>query len=1082
MTAQLVGPIDFPDIADNGFADSVGNPAYYNLGAGNNNNVEARWYGDIMIPGTGTAPVPINFATTSDDGSMLYIDGNAVVNNNNFQAPNQATGMANLTPGLHTIDVEYYQGGGGATMDVQWDPTGGTNFVDIPNSAFGEPVNSLIKTGTGTTTLQAALDNIGLVSVQQGTLSIQGGGALGSTYLVLAGATLTFGNDNVTPTSFALPGDFTTGALDWSATFTGTAQDNSGSGLASAGVSLFDGTNYYDGTAFDSPTAVFNAAALSGNSWSYAIDADNFQSDLPYAAASEATDNQGGSEPSTIASVLLSPSLLPRLPAVSAVAPAIGPTAGGTTVTITGTALANATAVDFGTIPATIVSDSDTTIVATSPLATAAGIVQVTVTTAGGTSATSPADRFTYVAAPAVGAVAPAIGPTAGGTTVTITGTALANATAVDFGTMSAAIVSDTDTTIVVTSPLATAAGIVQVTVTTAGGTSATSPADQFTYVAAPAVSAVAPAIGPTAGGTTVTITGTALANATAVDFGTIPAAIVSDTDTTIIVTSPLATAAGIVQVTVTTAGGTSATSAADQFTYVAAPAVSAVAPAIGPTSGGTTVTITGTALANATAVDFGTIPAAIVSDTDTTIIVTSPLATAAGIVQVTVTTAGGTSATSAAGEFTYVAAPAVSAVAPAIGPTAGGTTVTITGTALANATAVDFGTIPAAIVSDTDTTIVVTSPLATAAGIVQVTVTTAGGTSATSAAGEFTYVAAPAVSAVAPAIGPTAGGTTVTITGTALANATAVDFGTMSAAIVSDTDTTIVVTSPPATAAGIVQVTVTTAGGTSATSAADQFTYDDPPTSTVAALPATTTKTSFTVSWSGSDGNGPGIASYSVYVSDNGGSYKPFVTATTKTSAVFTAKVGHTYAFYSVATDRLGVVQPTPESAQATTKVVLPPPVMLKRVVDITNKKHKVTEVLVTFSGPVNATEADETRTYRLAKPGKRGSYTAKNAAVIKLKSALYTGANDTVALTPVRPFALNKPVQLLVYGTGATALRDTYGRPIDGAKNAIAILSKGGARIEAIALGRSAGPAARLAALDAALESKDLAVLRRS
>ena len=110
VTTPLVGPIDFPDIADNGFADSVGNPAYYNLGGGNNNNVEARWYGDIIIPGTGTTPVPINFATTSDDGSMLYIDGNAVVSNNNFQGATQATGMADLTPGLHRIDVEYYQG------------------------------------------------------------------------------------------------------------------------------------------------------------------------------------------------------------------------------------------------------------------------------------------------------------------------------------------------------------------------------------------------------------------------------------------------------------------------------------------------------------------------------------------------------------------------------------------------------------------------------------------------------------------------------------------------------------------------------------------------------------------------------------------------------------------------------------------------------------------------------------------------------------------------------------------------------------------------------------------------------------
>ena len=44
------------------------------------------------------------------------------------------------------------------------------------------------------------------------------------------------------------------------------------------------------------------------------------------------------------------------------------------------------------------------------------------------------------------------------------------------------------------------------------------------------------------------------------------------------------------------------------------------------------------------------------------------------------------------------------------------------------------------------------------------------------------------------------------------------------------------------------------------------------PPTSTVAALPATTTSPSFTVSWSGSDGAGPGIAGYNVYVSDDGG------------------------------------------------------------------------------------------------------------------------------------------------------------------------------------------------------------------
>ena len=99
---------------------------------------------------------------------MLYIDGDAVVSNNNFQPPNQATGLVDLTPGLHAIDVEYYQGGGGATLDVQWDPTGGSDFVDIPNSAFGEPVNNLIKTGSGTLTLSNAESYSGSTTVQLG--------------------------------------------------------------------------------------------------------------------------------------------------------------------------------------------------------------------------------------------------------------------------------------------------------------------------------------------------------------------------------------------------------------------------------------------------------------------------------------------------------------------------------------------------------------------------------------------------------------------------------------------------------------------------------------------------------------------------------------------------------------------------------------------------------------------------------------------------------------------------------------------------------------------------------------------------
>ena len=139
------------------------------------------------------------------------------------------------------------------------------------------------------------------------------------------------------------------------------------------------------------------------------------------------------------------------------------------------------------------------------------------------------------------------------------------------------------------------AAGTVDVTVTAAGGTSATSAADQFTYyVLAPTVTAINPTTGPTPGGTTVTVTGTNLDGATMVLFGGTAATILSDTATTIVVASP-SHAVGTVDVTVTTAGGASATSSADQFTYyVPAPTVTILSPTTGPTLGGTTVTITG--------------------------------------------------------------------------------------------------------------------------------------------------------------------------------------------------------------------------------------------------------------------------------------------------------------------------------------------------------------------------------------------------------------------------------------------------------------------------------------------------------
>ena len=97
------------------------------------------------------------------------------------------------------------------------------------------------------------------------------------------------------------------------------------------------------------------------------------------------------------------------------------------------------------------------------------------------------------------------------------------------------------------------------------------------------------------------------------------------------------------------------------------------------------------------------------------------------------------------------------------------------------------------------------------------------------------------------------------------------------------------------------------------------------PPTSTVGLLPSIETSASFTLNWSGQDDTGgSGVATYTIYDSDDGAGFQPIpgLTNTTLTSAIFTGQDGHTYGFYSVATDNVGNVQPTPNAAQATTLV----------------------------------------------------------------------------------------------------------------------------------------------------------------
>ena len=150
--------------------------------------------------------------------------------------------------------------------------------------------------------------------------------------------------------------------------------------------------------------------------------------------------------------------------------PTEGSTVGGHTVKIVGTHLEDASAVHFGAATASEVQRNLATEITVKTPAHEAEAVDVTVTTPGGTSAPSAADRFTYVTPPepTVTALSPSEGSIAGGTTVKVTGTNLEGASAVDSATSAGGEVHVLSATELKVKSPAHAAGTVDVTVTDA--------------------------------------------------------------------------------------------------------------------------------------------------------------------------------------------------------------------------------------------------------------------------------------------------------------------------------------------------------------------------------------------------------------------------------------------------------------------------------------------------------------------------------------------------------------------------------------------------------------------------------------
>lgn len=78
--------------------------------------------GTFALLFTGYVEVPrdgvYTFYVTSDDGAKLYIDQDLVVANDGLHAPTERDGQVALKAGKHLLRLEYFQGGGAASLEV----------------------------------------------------------------------------------------------------------------------------------------------------------------------------------------------------------------------------------------------------------------------------------------------------------------------------------------------------------------------------------------------------------------------------------------------------------------------------------------------------------------------------------------------------------------------------------------------------------------------------------------------------------------------------------------------------------------------------------------------------------------------------------------------------------------------------------------------------------------------------------------------------------------------------------------------------------------------------------------------------
>ena len=169
-------------------------------------------------------------------------------------------------------------------------------------------------------------------------------------------------------------------------------------------------------------------------------------------------------------------------------------------------------------------------------------------------------------------------------------------------------------------------------------------------------------------------------------------------------------------------------------------------------------------------------------------------------------------------------------------------------------------------------------------------------------------------------------------------------------------------------------------------------------PMSQVNPLPAQSETMDFQISWSGQDDTGgSGIASYDIYVSQNGDAWGLWLDDTVETSATYHASTTGTYAFYTCAKDNVGHVEAPPAQADATTEVVASEVTVLGNDVTITDGDATPSATDGTDFGSVTQGGTTLSRTFTARNDG--GAVLTLGAVTVPTGFTLAEGLSTTLA-----------------------------------------------------------------------------------